>query len=91
MKRSHEDFTNKVLNLPDISKLTPQKKETVRKFLESFFCPERYWDLRQTMYKMISRTRTCESECVNDNDDNKGQQVIDLPKVESTCLSANGI
>lgn len=84
---SLEKIRSDIFNLPDISRLNPQKQGTVRTFIESLFCPERYWDLCQNMRKVISKTGTGESENVSEDNDNISQHPVSLPNPVKSFVS----
>lgn len=47
---------NQISNLPDILTLSPRHKETLGRFVLSFFAPDSWWTLRNIMCKVVAST-----------------------------------
>ncbi|KAL8706951.1 MAG: hypothetical protein Q9225_007893, partial [Loekoesia sp. 1 TL-2023] len=89
-KAAFERVKSRVFNLPNISKLDPPKHETVHRFIDSLFCPERYWDLRNTMAKVISRKGGYERKRVNNDESQTGDELPSSVKIFVTKWHMTG-
>ncbi|KAL8800980.1 MAG: hypothetical protein Q9182_004772 [Xanthomendoza sp. 2 TL-2023] len=55
-KASIQRTADEILAIPGIAKFNAEKKSVLIDFLGTLFSPENYWRLRQTIYKIISKT-----------------------------------